>query len=374
MTALGVFSMYLLQVDFHDFQFKQNATAQKESLIFLGVIAAVIVLIVLLNGMKKKSPGSATGSGFSRGGGGVSALFSGISMHRIARDIGLDREQIKMLDFVFKTDDVLDPEKSITTPVLLDRHFRRAYRVIQQSSDSEEEIQSRLSLLFSTRNILENTTFGGLTSTHQLKDDMTISINNGKEKLNLGVVSAGSEHIAVECPRTAIGTLIKFPRGTKLTPMLFTKSNKGFSFETRVIGYAPTYGQNTLLLAHSNQLKFLSQRRFRRRQMVIACKIFFVYVEGSGKKQRLIVDKRGLTGNIADISVGGCSIKTKSSIQVGTKLKIEFTQGDSNVAALGQVLRTNRTGMVTVLHIKFLRVSRKSMNTINAFVYEYAHE
>jgi hypothetical protein len=96
-----------------------------------------------------------------------------------------------------------------------------------------------------------------------------------------------------------------------------------------------------------------------------------VYVEGGGKKQRLTVDKRRLSGNIMDISVGGCSMKTNASIQSGARLKIEFTQGDIIVAALGQVLRTNRTGINTILHIKFLRVTRKSMNLINAFVYEY---
>jgi hypothetical protein len=96
-----------------------------------------------------------------------------------------------------------------------------------------------------------------------------------------------------------------------------------------------------------------------------------VYVEGTGKKQRLTVDKRRLSGNILDVSVGGCSIKTTASVQGGAKLKIEFIQGDNTVAALGQVLRTNRTGINTILHVKFLRIPRKSMNLINAFVYEY---
>jgi len=61
-------------------------------------------------------------------------------------------------------------------------------------------------------------------------------------------------------------------------------------------------------------------------------------------------------------------------VQVGARFKIEFVQGDNNVAALGQVLRTNRTGVNTIIHVKFLKVSQKSMNIINAFVYEYAHE
>jgi hypothetical protein len=129
-----------------------------------------------------------------------------------------------------------------------------------------------------------------------------------------------------------------------------------------------------MMLAHSINLKMLSQRRFRRKQTVIACICFFVYVEGSGKRQRLVVDKRRLTGNIMDISVGGCSIKTTAAVNGGARLKIEFKQGDSTIAALGQVLRTNRTGINTIIHIKFLRASLRTMNTINTFVYDYAFE
>jgi len=124
-------------------------------------------------------------------------------------------------------------------------------------------------------------------------------------------------------------------------------------------------------MAHSSQLRFLSQRRYRRRHVTIASNMYLVYVEGEGKKQRLIVDKRRVQGNIADISVGGCSMKMMSAVQVGARFKIEFMVGDENVAALGQVLRSNRTGMNTIIHVRFLKVSQKSMNIINAFVYEY---
>jgi hypothetical protein len=44
------------------------------------------------------------------------------------------------------------------------------------------------------------------------------------------------------------------------------------------------------------------------------------------------------------------------------------------VAALGQVLRTNRAGVNTIIHIKFIRITQKSMNLVNAFVYEYSNE
>ncbi|MDR2941154.1 MAG: PilZ domain-containing protein [Treponema sp.] len=348
---------------------KKPESAGKETVIIVVFFGILILFILLINVLKSKN-GVPSGSGKTM----PTGLFAKLALHRMARDIGLNSEQIKMLDFVFKTDQVTDPEKSITTPALLDRHFRRAYRVIEQSSKSDEELQYKHTVLFSTRNLLENRVSGGLTSTRQLKDDNSLILNNGKEKYEVLVLSPNGENLAVECPKNALGSQIKLQKGTRIGALLFTKNNKGFSFETHVTGYTSVHGRNALLLAHSNKLKFLSQRRFRRRQMVIATNLYLVYVEGSGKKQRLIVDKRRLAGNIADISVGGCSIKVKAPVQVGARMKIEFTQGDYNVAALGQVLRTNRISAVTVIHIKFLKVSRKSMNYINAFVYEYANE
>ena len=188
------------------------------------------------------------------------------------------------------------------------------------------------------------------------------------------MVNAKGDYLLVEPPRNVLGSQIKIQRGTRLTVLFFNKSNKGFSFETRVIGYTSYNGHPVMQLAHSNQIRFLSQRRYRRRQTSIACNMFLVYVEGNKKKQRLIVDKRRLQGSVQDISVGGCSMKILAPVQVGARFKIEFMQGDENVAALGQVLRMNRAGMNTIIHIKFLRVSLRSMNVINAFVYEYGKE
>jgi len=367
MTFINFLLLYPLQISAGDFWKKQDAASGKDTVFLIVLFFIIIAAVVFVGSLRGKS--SVTG-----GGKGSTGLFAKLALRRMGRDIGLNSEQIKMLDFVFKTDQVVDPEKSIITPVLLDRHFRHAYRVIEQSSKTDEEIQYRHAILFSTRNILENNVSGGIYSTRQLTDDISINISTNRDKYQVRILSTSGESLAVACPINALGSSVKLQRGTSINALLFTKNNKGFSFETHVTGYNTIHGKNALLLAHSNKLKFLSHRRFRRRQMVIACNLYIVYVEGSGKRQRLVVDKRRLSGNIADISVGGCSIKVKAPIQVGAKLKIEFTQGDYSVAALGQVLRTNRMGLVTVAHVKFLKVSRKSMNLINAFVYEYINE
>lgn len=364
MMILNIAALFPLQSEISNF-WRQKSSSSNTTLL-LGVLFGIIAFVFIIAALSRKKTTSKPSSG--------PKLFSGFSLRNFVRNIGLSYDQEKMLNFVFKTDDVLDPEKSLNTPSLLDRHFERAYHEIEHSQDDPEKIQRRLGILFSTRNTLENSMTKTISSTHQLHEDIVFIVSYGKDKLNLSLLNAETEHLIVEAPKNVLGTQIKIPQGTKLNVLFFTQSNKGFVFESRVIGYANFAGKPILEIAHSNQVRLLAQRRFRRRRAVIACFLSLVYVEGSGKKQRMVVDKRRLVGNIDDISVGGCSVKISAPVQVGARFKIEFTRGKDKVAALGQVLRTNRAGVNMVIHVKFLRVSQKSMNIINAFVYEYANE
>jgi c-di-GMP-binding flagellar brake protein YcgR len=369
----GNYFIYPLQISASDFAWNSKPnTSPRDIVILFVVIAAIVGFLIIIN--SRKGTGTAKGRKVPAGGAGNRSLFSVFTLHRIARNLGLDNEQTKMLDYVFRTDQVADPQRSINTPDLLDRHFRRAFRFIDQVQGQEIETQRKLGVLFSTRNILENSMLSGMTSTRQIKDDTNFTIVANKDKLDVHLLTAKGDYLEVEAPKTVLGSQIKIQRGTRLNVLFFNKSNKGFSFETRVIGYSSRLNHATMQLAHSNQLRFLSQRRFRRKQASIACSLFLVIIEGTGKKQRLIADKRKLQGNIADISVGGCSIKMLSPVQVGARFKIEFLLSDMNLAALGQVLRTNRTGANTIIHIKFLKATQKTMNLINSFVYEYSRE
>jgi len=360
-----IYNLFVLQIEVGDLW--ADPTISGREIIIFAVIAALLAgLIAAKNLLKKKTPGSKTGA--------AGGLFSGFALNKLIKDLDLNYEQKKMLNFIFRTDGVTDPEKSLNSPALLDRHFSRAYRVIEKTSNSDADKQHKLAVLFSTRNILERSTLASLTSTRQINDNTPLILNTGKEKLNVSILSTKTENLIIEAPKNVLGSQIKIAKGTKISVLFFTKNNKGFTFETRVTGFSSMHGRQVMLLAHSNNLRFLSQRRFRRKHAVIACFLNLVYVEGSGKKQRLVVDKRRLTANIADISVGGCSIKINTPVQVGARFKVEFNQSDINVAALGLVLRTNRTGGVTVIHMKFIKVTQKSMNLINAYVYEYADE
>jgi len=334
-----------------------------------GIIIAAIAAIFVVSAAAAKKRGSGFARGERRG-------FSAFTLHRIAHDMGLDREQAKMLEFILRNDKVTDPAKSLDSPELMDQHFKRAYLLIERTSISEEELNSRLSVLFALRNIIETYTDTiTITSTRHIPENTAAILGVGDLNHPTKVFSARGESLIMEHPVGSRGAPISIPKGGKVTLTFFIKS-RGFSISSRAIGFMETMNRRIVKLAHSSKVKKLSNRRFRRRQTFISTSFYLVKIEASAsrKENRLIVDKRQFAGSIMDISVGGCSIRTNAPIRAGHKIKIEFAQEDNvSVAALGEVLRTNRTGRNTVMHIKFLKIPRKSLNLINAMVYEYAY-
>jgi hypothetical protein len=335
----------------------------------IGVCVFIAILIIVNRSKKKlgisnsiiRSPRQQQGNSFA--------------IYRLSRSAGLNSAQSKMLSFVMKNDGVTDPERAVLSPDLLDRHFKKAYNSIENISMSDTETQQKLAVLFSTRNILENATGEGLAinSTRIIPENTPAILSFDDNSYPVHVVSSGGAYLTIENPVGIRGDLISVERNKPVTLSFYTKSSNGFSVNSTVYGNTKVPGKGQVLqINHSNDIKRLSQRRFRRRQTVLPVEFSLVRLEQARKReQKLVVDKRKGVGKILDISVGGCSIQTSSAISTGVMLKTDLTLEKQHVIALGEVLRTNRNRTGTVMHIKFLKIPRKSLNMINALVFEY---
>ena len=346
--------------------FTDGGVSVRNAIIFLIGVGAVLVVVLIVSILRKRIP-ALNESTSTRG----KKQYSNFTLQRLARKCGLNYEQTKMFDFVLKTDGVIDPERSIKSSTLLDKHFKYAYHAIERKADSDEETQKKLSTLFSTRNVLENNVSGiYITSTHQIPENITVILNTeDQNKYSVKLLSVKGDTVDVVCPGTADGAVM-LPKRSKLNVLVSIGNGNSFSFNTRVFGTVEQKGVIMLKLAHSGEIKHLVQRRYRRRETSIPCRVSFVRADG----KRLVVDKRSVSGDIMDISAGGCALSTIMPIPNGSRIKVEYVYGRGNtVAALGQVLRTNRSKSNTILNVKFLKVPRKSMNTINAFVYGYIY-
>jgi len=361
--------MFLLQVNLKDFSMSQKQVSPTQVYFLIGIGIIVLGLILFSNFRSKNRTGTGGGKHTSSGGG--PGFFSGLTLHRLTSDLGLEREQVKMLDYVMRSGGVSDPERFLNNPGLLDKNFKRAYRLIERTSANEEELNDRLSVLFSTRNIIDANIKGSTaTSSRQIPEKVQMVLTIDRVNYLVHVISSRGDMLLVENPKRTAGSLLRPPKGSKATLAYFAKSSKGYLVDTRVMGYTDTIEGPAMQLAHSGQIKKLSARHFPRRQIIIDTGFFLVQYDSHTKKS--IVDKRRCNGKIMDISAGGCSIKTNVPINGGQRIKVEFIHNDGSIiAALGEVLRTSRSGINTIMHVKFIKVPRRSLNKINAMVYEY---
>jgi hypothetical protein len=340
--------------------------------VYLGVgLGIVIVTLVIVNLVRKRM-----GIGNSSFSSSPKAHINRAGLNKLSHSAGLDSTQSKMLGFVMKNDGVVDPERVMQSGDLLDRHFRRAFNTIEHNTRSDDEAQQKLSVLFSTRNILEASTGGngGVTTTRVIAENTPAVLILDGNSYPIRVISARGAYLVVENPSNAMGEPLTVGRNKPITLSFFTKSSNGFSVDSTVYGTSKTPSAGKVLqVLHSTAIKSLSQRRFRRRQTAVPLEFHLVRLEPGAKRheQKMVVDKRKAMGTILDISIGGCSVQTSSAISAGVRLKLDFLAGKRHIVALGEVLRTNRNRSGTIMHIKFLKVTRKSMNLINALVFEY---
>ena len=368
-TLTSVFYLFPLQsIQMGDF-WKKSSSQSNDAQYFAIGLGIVVIGLILLNVFKDKLQPKTGGKHIATNG---PRRFTGFTLHRLTNDMGFDREQVKMLDYVLRSGSVTDPERVLNNPTLVDQHFKRTYRLIERTSSSDEELNERLSVLFSARNLIEAhfQNNSSTTSSRKIPEKTPAVLIIDKVNYPVKVLSSKGDTLIVENPQRSAGTRIHPASGSKASLALYTKSSKAFSIETRVLGTTDTADGPALQLAHSGQIKKLSARRFRRLQVIIDTGFFLVQTDPKTKKS--IADKRRNVGKIMDISIGGCSIKTVTSVNQGQRVKVEFVHNDgSTIAALGEVLRVSRSGINTIIHIHFLKVPRRSSNSINAMVYEY---
>jgi hypothetical protein len=96
---------------------------------------------------------------------------------------------------------------------------------------------------------------------------------------------------------------------------------------------------------------------------------------GSGRekaRKAFVETKRGALGTVLEISAGGCSIHTNRPLTKGSLVKIDFeTERKVSVSSFGKVVNLRKEPAASIMHIMFTRVSRKNLNRINNYIYEY---
>ena len=341
--------------------------------IVIIAIAVIVAVAVVYSFIRKGGSKGVVGSG---GGYAAAKGYNSFTLRRAAAPYGLDGEQIKLLDYVFRNGNVSDPVRMMGDSSALDRHFKRAYRSIRRDSQDEAKTQQNLAKLFILRNAIEAAVVEeNITSSMPVKNTQAV-IKFGNDNYNVTIYFSNNRTIITEIPKNAVGNSLKVNDGTSVNLIYLSRSNNSYSLMCSYTGTEKTNYGAGFKLNSTGSPKPLRKRQTRRKQIEIHCEFFFVQLQqsGTGKNttSKLIVSPKKFTGNIRDISAGGCSIGTPAPVQAAARLKITCYVGNNEqVSVLGQVIRSNRSSRGTVINVKFLKVPLRAFNSINTLVFGF---
>jgi c-di-GMP-binding flagellar brake protein YcgR len=342
--------------------FSANSKGALPVFIALGILIVVGIIISRIRGKKSPNPPRRN--------------FSLFTFHKLARKFGLDKQARKLLRTIFQNNDVSDPGAVLRNPALLDKYFKRAYSAITRTITDDEELNSRLSEIFALRNRLDTITIDEpIASTRQIKENTPVIISTGSKNYRSTVVFNQKEHFIISPPQSNLGTTARIAKGTGVTISFLFNFNQAIAFPSKIPEVQQTAFGPGMIFPHTNKVKYLAHRMYRRKQKPMPCSFFLVTTEQIGKRRKkkikLIVDKQRIKATMLDVSVGGCCVKSPVMMAEGAKLKIAFSYSDSTIVCLGRVLKANKDAASVILHIKFIKIPEKSGNAINAMVYDF---
>ena len=369
---IGIFpglSLFFLQarVTFESFALPDNPNSSRNFFIGIGVILVIAIVLILFN-RKFYKPGSGDVNTSRK-------RFGFFAMLGVRKSYGLNKEQSKLLEQIFRINAVQDPGLVLGSPATLDRFFKRAYRLILENMITDEEAQQKMLRLFTLRNILESAPNLTEISPGSIAADTPAILAIDKDSYSVKVLSSRGQNIITNIPKSSLGTPLRIQKGTKITLSFFTKSSSGFAYEGNITGTINTdFGQG-LQITHNRRPKPLIKRKTRRRELNVKCEFYMVNLveTGKGRKKtsKLVVSNKRFSGTILDISIGGCSMRISAQVPMGSRIKLNLNYYDSQISVLGQVLRSNRSGTSIIAHVKFIKVPKRAFNSINSLVFGF---
>ncbi len=366
----------------------------------LIVIAVLIISMTIYNNYvekqrqankpnrKKSTSGSSSStaspspSGFSLG-----ALFGfeGAADRREIRSIaayyGLNKEQAAFFHTICKNRGIKDPHFLLQNVNSLDSFFSKVFHQLNDNRTAEKESEHKKTLLFTIREAIESKRRLShlISTTKALTAGQAFSFyTKAGEQYPSKILDNSTRGMLCELPRDAFQNEIRLPPWSPIDLFFYTKSGQSYKCTTRVSGYETGKGSNLMLMAHTDRIIALPNRKHTRRSLDTACKFCHVAVEtvinGRNSEHRFYPSNRNFDGSINDISVGGCSLTTLTPPKVGEYIQIEFSMDESQTEAIvGKIVKLNKIDGKTAIamHVQFVKMKRATMNRIFSYIYNY---
>ncbi|MBT3274729.1 MAG: PilZ domain-containing protein [Spirochaetales bacterium] len=363
--------MYPLQVNYGTTFVR---TADTSTIVIMSIVIGAVVIFLIIAGAatNKKSSGKKGGN----------AKFRKSTFRRRAAKLGLSKTHVKALEFIAERYKVRNPYALLSNSAQLDSFLRKAVQGIDDQVSTDEAKEAQKLTLYRVKQIIERNSqkSASYSTSRQLKTNqkIAISVNDG-ERYQSRIVSVLKDNIAIEVPIGDSGNQVRWQKWSPVKMFFWRANGEGYSFVSKISGYNTMKGVPSAFIQHSNKILKSKQRRYRRKALDRPCYFYPVRIltSGSGRnqtKKAFVETKRNSLGTVIEISAGGCSVRASRVLQKGSLIKLDFeTVRGSPVSLYGKVINTRKEDtMGYIMHIMFTRVSKKNINRINEFIYEYS--
>lgn len=346
---------------------------------FILIVVAVFLLIILFL-LKKIHDRYTKGSDYSSQS--AKIITNGAILYRITKLYEFDQEEYAFLKKICTTQKIPNLEYAFHFDVPSDQFFISKFNEItSQTNKKDDTIQKELSLLFSIKQKVDNSrkTLSNLTSTAAIPVGDSISyFSDTKEQFETKILDNTKNELILSIPKDIFGNPIKPPALSKISLLYQTKAGSAYLSDVRIIRYQNTTGAGEMVTSHCNNMQSYQKRQFKRVSMKIPCLFSAVKITTGGTGSKANIEytpmERRYTGQLLEISAGGCSIMTNMNIRekqyIYAELNIDGVQPDS---VIGLIVNTTpiTDKRQYVLHILFVRITNKIRNKIFARVYDY---
>lgn len=244
---------------------------------------------------------------------------------------------------------------------------------------TDDVMQDKISVLFTTRQKIDNgrKLLANLTSTTAFPTGQRLQYyaENG-EQYSVTVLDNTKEGLIISVPRNAFNQQVNPPELSRIKLLYQTHTGIAYEALCRVIRYQNNTGAGEMVVTHCNTLQSYQRRQFKRIDLNANCTFSAVKVitaanSKDGKITYQPLEKK-YQGQIVELSAGGCSLQTPMAIREKQYIHISLSIDEKSYdQVIGLIIHTSQlpdSGQY-LLHIVFVRISKRTRNKIFSRVY-----
>ena len=291
----------------------------------------------------------------------------------ISHIANLTKAETKLLWSICHKNHLKNIEFTYKDKNLIDSHFKLEYEKMNDFYDAEQ----RKKVLFSLRFKLENAHDKRLsiTSTKRLKDGQQITYyDSNKMPWTLTVFASTKDLLYLKLPQNLFESNSRPQTLSKINCSFILYDDFNYLCQLRVVRYEEKNDEHYMIVSHTNNLH-LSQRRMSKRLVLeTLCTFNPIKFVNDGQEDEMEIIDKDYKGIIKDISCSGCKILCPYPIKKDQFIHIKFELeelGKNEISGLIVDTKKTQDLKTFTLHIKFINISLKLSNLINAFIYRY---